>query len=207
MTRSIPKAELFARLGYAGCYDELERVLQAADLSRPDKVAISLDKEPEVSARLHEQFIAVCSRGDCRTEAHESDDERMVIPAASAAHCEICHGSSNARAVDVMVDALTSAGMRRLCVVGGAPTTRRRLRELVGGRVDLRVVDGTGSRTSTQARADLAWADLVAIWGATPLDHSVSSLYHGAHVIQLARRGIRALAGEVTRSVTNEEAG
>jgi hypothetical protein len=50
-----------------------------------------------------------------------------------------------------------------------------------------------------RALADLDWADLVFIWGASELDHRVSNLYtHGAgaqrrKVVQMARRGIAAL--------------
>lgn len=202
MTDAIAKADLFARLGYAGLYDLLEAALEEAGLSRAAKKAISPDKQDDVAALLADRFIAVCSRGDCQADAPELADGRTLVAAVSSLHCEVCHGSSNARAVDAMIDALTRAGMRRLCVVGGSPNTRHVFEELVAGRIELRMVDGTGSRNSAQARADLAWADRVAIWGATMLDHKVSLLYQGRHVIQLARRGIRELAREVERSVS-----
>ncbi len=203
MGDAISKRELFARLGYGGGYELLDAALEENGLSRPSKGAISGTKEAAVADLLADRFLAVCSRGDCQAEAHEHlDGGRTIVPAVSSAHCEICGGSSNARAVDEMVEALTRVGMHRLCVVGGSPNTRTVLEALVAGRIELRLVDGTASRTSTQARGDLAWADRVAIWGATMLDHKVSLLYRGRHVIQLARRGIRELAREVALSVT-----
>ncbi|MFN7134692.1 MAG: hypothetical protein ACK4N5_21615, partial [Myxococcales bacterium] len=52
-----------------------------------------------------------------------------------------------------------------------------------------------------RARADLEWADLVLVWGASELDHKVSRHYTDVppaakrKVVQLARRGIAALLG------------
>lgn len=201
MSDAIPKAELFRALGYGASHDLLEHALEQAGLSRPAKPAISASKRAAVAALLEERFVAVCSRGDCRAEAQEHDDGRVAITAATAADCAFCGGSANARAVDDMVAALTRAGIRRLCVVGGSPGRRTILEALVGDRLELRLVDGTIARTRRQADADLAWADRVAIWGATQLDHDVSLLYSGKHVIQLARRGIGELAREVGLSV------
>lgn len=201
MSAALPKGELFRELGYGGSHDLLESALEDAGLSRRSKQAIAADKREAVAAVLDERFIAVCARGDCQTGARASGDERVVVAAASPAQCELCSGTPNARAVDEMVDAMCRAGLRRLCVVGGSPNTRTEFASLVGDRLELRLIDGVISRTSAQAQADLAWADRVAIWGATQLDHSVSLLYRGRHVIQLARRGIRQLAREVTTSI------
>lgn len=201
MADAIAKPMLFRELGYASGHDEMERVLEAAGLSRPSKSGISLAKREAVAALLAERFIAVCGRGDCKAEADDVGDGRIVVTATTPADCEVCGGSSNARAVDDLVDAMREAGMRRLCVVGGSPNTRTALAQLVGGRIELRLVDGTTTRSSEQAAADLAWADRVAIWGATPLDHRVSQLYRGEHVILLARRSIRDLAREVVASL------
>ena len=88
----------------------------------------------------------------------------------------------------------------RLVVVVGSPATHEQLRELVGTRVDLRVVSGTERRTGNEAKADLAWADLVVIWGSTQLDHKTSRLYTAARddrVVTCAKRGIAALAATI----------
>jgi hypothetical protein len=201
MSAVLQKYELFRELGYGGSHDLLESALEDTGLSRRSKRAIAAGKRAAVAAVLDKRFIAVCSRGDCQTLARASDDERVVVAAASPAQCELCSGTPNARAVDEMVDAMCRAGLRRLCVVGGSPSTRTELALLVGDRLELRLIDGVISRTSAHAQADLVWADRVAIWGATQLDHSVSLLYRGRHVIQLARRGIRQLAREVRISI------
>lgn len=202
---AFSKAELFARLGYGGGYDLLDQALAEVGLSRPDKENISAEKENAVREALGHRFVIVCSRGDCQLQASEVTDGRTTVPAASQEECAVCGGSANARAVDEMVTAMRSAGMDRLCVVGGSPNTRVELERLVAGRIDLRLVDGAGTRTAQQAQADLAWANRVALWGGTILAHSVSNLYRGTHVIQFARRSIQELAREVARSTAAGE--
>lgn len=201
MTRAMPKAELFRRLGYEGCHDQLEEALAEVGLSRPEKQNISPEKEGAVRDVLGDRFLLVCSRGDCLAEAEEVSDGHVLVPATTQDECAICGGSANARAVDEMVTAMREAGLTRLCVVGGSPNSRVELERLVAGRVDLRLVDGTDGRNGQQAQADLAWADRVALWGGTILAHRVSNLYRGEHVIQFARRSIQELAREVTKSV------
>jgi hypothetical protein len=203
MSDTIAKAALFETLGYGGSHELLDQRLEAGGLSRASRPNISAAKAERVSALLAAHFVAVCARGDCQAVA--ADDERIIVAAASAAHCSVCHGSSNARAVDELVAALHAAGMRKLCVVGGSPTSHTALAQLLAGRIELRLIDGTGSRTAAQARADLAWADVVAIWGSTMLNHKVSLLYRGAHVIQMARRSIRDLAAEVTAGISGND--
>jgi len=205
VTEAIRKSDLFLRLGYAGPYDGLERVLEEAGLSRATRTSISAAKAPEVERLLAERFVPVCGRGDCRTLA--ADGTRGVVTAASPAQCEICRGSSNARAVDAMVQALRAAGCRALCVVGGSPASWTALRDLVGGRVELHLVDGTTSRSGAQAQADMARADLTVVWGATFLDHKISLLYQNESVILIARRSIRDLAAEVVAAVGEGGAG
>lgn len=198
---TIFKHDLFTRLGYGGAYDLLEAALREEGLSRPDKTGIAADKEEAVRAALARRFVIVCSRGDCQAEISGISDGRTAVPASSREECAVCGGSANRRAVDAMVAAFEAAGLRRLCVVGGSPNARAELERLVGGRLDLRLVDGTGSRTGRQARADVAWADRVGIWGSTQLAHRVSIPYRGPHVIQMARRSIQELAAEMARSV------
>lgn len=201
MTQVIPKAELFARLGFAGDAQLFEQALAEAGLSRPEKQNISVDKAAAVREVLASRFIPVCTRGDCQAEVASVVDGRSVVPAAVAEECGVCGGSANARAVKEMVEVIRASGMKRLCVVGGSVATRAELERLVAGGLELRLVDGTDHRKSRQASADLAWADRVAIWGGTVLAHRVSNLYRGEHVIHLARRSIQELAREVTRSV------
>ena len=201
MGDAISKADLFASLGYAGPYERMEEVLERAGLSRAERSNIAASKAQAVEDVLSTSFLIVCSRGDCRMESAELADGRTVVPATSQSECAVCGGSANARAVDRMVSAMGQAGLSRLCVVGGNPNLRVELDRLVAGRLELRLVEGAVSRTGQQAASDLAWADRVAIWGGTILNHSVSGLYKGDSVIQFARRSIQELAREVVRSV------
>jgi hypothetical protein len=125
----------------------------------------------------------------------------VVVPAVDQNACGVCGGSANQRAVDELVDALRSAGLERLCVVGGSPKTRQALKDLVGGRIQLRLVPGAERQTQRDASADLAWADRVVLWGGTILDHKVSNLYRGDHVITVIHRGIQHLARDVMQNL------
>jgi hypothetical protein len=200
MNDVISKEELFVRLGYGGSHDLLESALEEAGLSRANRKHVANAKAAEIAAVLEERFVIVCSRGDCRKAIDEASDGRTLVTAASQTDCVVCAGSANARAVDEMVGVMENAGFARLCVVGGSPNTRLELERLVSGRVELRLIDGAVSRSMREAKADLAWADLVILWGSTILDHKVSRLYKGPKVVQMARRGIRELAREVARA-------
>lgn len=206
MSRAISKSDLFARLGYGPPYDGLEAVLEQGGLSRAAKPNIAQDKSDRVAELLSRSFLAVCGRGDCRAEAEmeaaAARPARQVIPAATQADCELCGGSATGRAVDRMVAAWQRANLARLVVVGGSPNARQDLAARVAGRLELRLVEGTGSRTLSDAHADVAWADRVALWGGTQLDHGVSNLYRGPKVVQFARRGVAALAQEMTETAT-----
>jgi hypothetical protein len=67
-------------------------------------------------------------------------------------------------------------------------------------------VDGTQAQhTAKDALANRRWAQLVIIWGPTPLRHAVSDLYTSdpmpdARVVKITRRSIEALCQEVVRS-------
>ncbi len=195
---TVPKETLFRSLGFGGDRAPYEEALRAAGLSRPGKAGILASKTEAVRAVLEERFLPACGRGDCRGEA--AADGRTVVPASEPRFCALCGGSANQRAVEGMVAACGARGWRRLCVVGGSPNARKALEGLVAGRLDLRLVDGTASRNGAQAAGDVAWADLVVIWGGTQLDHRVSQLYRGGNVVSLARRSVQEAARAVVRA-------
>jgi len=74
------------------------------------------------------------------------------------------------------------AGLKRIVFVGGSPAYRRQLKEGLDRRLDVRVVEGDRHRPP---RVD---ADLVIVWAATELDHTVSAQFPGAMTIP--HRGI-----------------
>ena len=104
-----------------------------------------------------------------------------------------------------MIEACRAAGIGRLVVVGGSPSIRRELAETVGDSLELRLVDGTRTSNKRSAQADIAWADLIVVLGATQLAHRVSNLYTRdpaarKKLVTTSRRGIEAIADDVTRS-------
>lgn len=196
----IEKRELFAELGYAGDFAPYEVVLQSLGISRPEKRGIALSKRERVRAALERAFIRVCPRGDCAAGAKKIAGSRTAVPAASQKFCEVCAGSANRDAMLRAAAAMKTRGWTKLCVVGGFPATIPDLREIERAGVALRTVDGTRSRTTASAQADMEWADLVVLWGATPLDHSVSRLYKGEKVVSLSARGVTRLGSAIVRA-------
>jgi hypothetical protein len=203
----LPKSELFRRLGFAGDLSVYEQVLEEAGLSRPGKQRISVAKQDQVQEVLERRFLRACQRTECQAQAAQRASGRTVVPAAAPGDCEVCAGSINALAVAEMVKACQRVGWRRLCVVGGSPNTAAQLLELVaaeGGGIEVKVVQGTMSRTRREAEYDIAWADRVVIWGSTELAHKVSALYKGSKVITVARRGIAELAKGIVASAARK---
>ncbi len=143
--------------------------------------------------------------GDCLTAPVPA--KYTVARARDPADCDVCGGSVNRRAANTLRDAFRRRGYRRLVVVGGGPGTADELRCLLGAEIDLRLVDGEAHRDGSQAEADLASADVVAIWGGTILAHKVSRLYTdrrsrwGRKIVMVNRRGAAALCTTVAHSI------
>jgi len=194
-------ADLLEGLGLTG-EDAVvgRRILEEAGVTNPRKQRIAVAKAGAAQAALDARLTRVCHA--CRVRA--VCDGRTVVQVPSEA-CTVCGGSSNRRAVDEMVEACARSGVRRLLVVGGSPKMRRELEDLVGGRLALRLVDGTRAGDRRTAHGNVAWADLVVVLGATQLAHKVSLLYTRdaearRKLVNTSRRGIEAIADEITRS-------
>jgi hypothetical protein len=179
--QDLAKADLFRELGFGGDPAPYEDALLADGLSNPRKARIAGAKREQVAAALTARFFRVCARGDCQQRAPAVAGDRRVTQATAQSFCEVCGGSVNRAAVDRMVRACTRIRWHRLCIVGGAPATREELRALVNGRLELRFIDRT------------------VVWGATQLDHKVSTLYRGPTVLTVHRRGIADLADSLER--------
>ncbi|MDC0666703.1 hypothetical protein [Nannocystis radixulma] len=196
---------LLAELGLrAGEARDLGRAaLEAAGLTRPGKRNLAAGKRPRVEEVIAEEFVRTCSRPHCRAAA--ANDGRIVVDldGSAARLCEYCGGSTNRSAWERALVAMARRDWHRLVVVGGSPPLHHELRALVGGRIDLRLVDGTARRTAHDAAHDLAWADRIVVWGATLLDHKVSQLYtdrRSPKVVTVARRGLTALAETIIKT-------
>jgi hypothetical protein len=196
-----------AGLGYGPgpSHQRARAALEEAQLTRPGKARISAEKLARAAELLAGRFSLHCSSPACAEAARRTG--RDPLPAASKALCHHCGGSDNARAAQDLIAACTAAGVRRILVVGGSPSVREELHAALGTALELRTVDGTERRTQERARSDLEWADLVLLWGATELDHKVST--HYAHpaaplrgkVVHVARRGIASLLGAAVEHI------
>jgi len=171
--------------------------LEEAGLTSARKVRISEPKLPRAEQVLAERFYRVCAASACQQVAKTSG--REPLPVEPRSHCEHCGGSNNRRAETAFLEACLRHGVRKVVVVGGSPAVREELEDKLGGRIELRMVDGTERRTAVKAQSDLEWGDLVLVWGATELHHKVSSHYtqpgtpHRHKVVHVARRGVAAL--------------
>lgn len=174
--------------------------LESAGLTRPGKARIADEKLERARDAIGRSIVRHCSSPEC--VASVADDGRQPVE-VERAHCSVCSGSNNRRAMRRMASACTEAGVRRVLVVGGRPPMYAEMERTIGRDLDLRFVDGTSNLPNgTDALRDCAWADLLVIWAPTPLPHKVSRLYRTdvcgvAHRVTVHRRGIEALAAEV----------
>ncbi len=206
MADAVPIERLLRDAGYDT--PEAQRaargVLEAQRLTRPGKQAMAVDKIPSALAALDGAFALSCGDPDC---AGRAADAGLIAVTVSASACPVCNGSNNQRAATALGERLSVTGLLRLLIVGGTPEQHRQLERLLGPHgIALRCVDAaTGSHARRDAGPNLAWAQVVVIWGATPLPHKVSQLYAvapaGVRVVKFARRGIEALCREVLRSL------
>jgi len=204
----LAKVDMFNLLGYAGSYDELDAHLVASGLTTKSKERICATKREIVAAALSERFLRVCRRGDCQARARLLAHGRAVVPATSSGTCQVCGGSAAAGSLAEMERACTAAGWRRLCVVGGSPKSRLEIRETIRPPLEVRLVDGTASRTGPEARDDIQWADHVVLWGGTELDHKVSNLYgRAAKTSTLVKRSVQELWAHIASAAIRAAAG
>jgi hypothetical protein len=177
--------------------------LERDGLTRPGKTGFVAGKLPRARDVLERDVLRVCD--GCRPVAPH--DHRLQVEVTQP-HCQLCRGSNNRRAVAISTAALARRRVRHVLVVGGTPAQHHDLRGLfAGASVELRFVDGTQTSHSTkEAELNKRWAQLVVVWGPTPLRHSVSNkyteeVYPGLKVITVPRRGIEALCAEITRAL------
>lgn len=177
-------------------------LLEAAGLTRAGKTRMSNEKLEKAESLLHERVFLHCTQSECVGFAKSSGREPVLCEPRNT--CERCGGSDNSRAVKDVIDACRQRGVTRLVIVGGSPTVRQELERLMtGSGLELRLVDGTKARPLELARGDLAWGDVVLLWGATELHHKVSNQYQDhatgsakRKLIHVPRRGIaQVLAG------------
>lgn len=194
--QDTPIADVLSALGLEGASAEKAlAVLYRRKLTRPSKARIANDKIPRVHEAITEELFLVCHKPECRGEA-AADPRREPISVASP-YCDVCGGQDNRRAVDRMVEAMRHAKCTKLGVAGGSPNTRTELKALVGEAIDLEFV--TEDNWSTTADNICSWADIAVIWASTEISHKATAKIRGPHVRTVSKRGVAALADEVTR--------
>lgn len=181
-------------------------LLEAAGLTRAGKQGIAASKRASAETTLLGGLARVCS-AECALLSRKMGGPRRAPVVTSAARCEVCGGSNNRRAAYACARALRSHRISRVLVVGGTPQQQQELAQLLmfDGLV-LEFVDGMrASHSQKDAIANMNRAQLIVIWGSTPLRHSVSNLYTDdppdhVRIITTSKRGIEALCREVIRS-------
>ncbi|MEW5737743.1 MAG: hypothetical protein AB1938_02395 [Myxococcota bacterium] len=172
--------------------------LEEAGLTRPGKSRLSTEKLARAQATLSARFFLHCATPECVSFAKASGKEPVRCEPKGT--CQRCGGSDNQRAARDLLEACRLRGYSKLVIVGGSPSVREELLRLVGAAIELRLVDGTKARPIEQAKADLAWADVVLLWGSTELHHKVSNQYQDSaqgaarkKLVHVPKRGIAQL--------------
>lgn len=213
MSRDVAIREFLAVEGFETGHaaERARAALERAGLTRPGKLRISEDKLPAARAVIGSAFLRVCEKEECARVAEGSGQAGRERVTVSAARCEVCGGSNTRRAAAALSRTLSAEGIERILVVGGTPAQHAEIHALVRGEgLQVRCVDGArGSHSRRDAAPNLDWAQVMVVWGATPLPHKVSKLYTDdppprLRVVPLAKRGVEALCREVIRSFTRE---
>ena len=168
-------------------------------IANAKKVNILAAKSLQASTLLAESFQRHCNDGDCRSAAANGGTPPLLVDKEV---CSFCGGSKDRTAVAEMARAMIEAKKRRILVVGGTSAKEREIEEKSPPGIEWRVIEGKTGRPDRYYRNHREWADLVVIWGSTELSHKVSAHFDGKGddgVITVRRRGITALADEVTR--------
>ena len=209
LSQELNLREFLAGEGYTTPWaqHQARAVLEAAGLTKPGRTAMLSTKRAAAQEQLAKWLVRTCGTDECMAWAKEQSDGRLVL-AASELTCEVCGGSNNRRAAMAMLRACAAKGVTRLLIVGGVGATRGEVESLLAGtKLELRMIDGaSGRHTRGDAAPNLAWAQLLVIWGSSPLPHAVSNTYtverpRELKAITVSRRGVEALCREIIRAV------
>lgn len=154
--------------------------------------------DPVPLAQLLDQRVTLVG-----PDGEPGDD--VVAVRVKASRCELGSASDIAAAWDRFHRTCGEVRVVRVTIVGGSPNYRRQLKDLAqGGAVELNLISGTTRRPRHRAEADVRNSDLVIIWAATELDHSVSAPYSassGGKVLTIGHRGISGMLDRVRQEI------
>lgn len=203
--QDVSLMELLSRHVFKGENADIALILlQKRGLTRPGKRRIAACKTTRVSKALSAAFIRTCGKDAC---IRGSTGGLRKQVRTDARFCDICGGQDNRRAVNEMLYAMRSKGMRKLLVVGGSPNSRKELERLCNTSCELRFITGEENPASKKISAQSDWADIVLIWASTQISHKTTSSLHGPKVVTVPKRGITALASTVCDSLLAKETG
>ena len=195
-------------LGVTGATEQrvARDVLEARQFTRPGRRNMARYKEGAAREAIIARLALHCGNESCRIAmAARAGDRSLLLVERSS--CEICQGSVNRSSLEQAGQAMATAGMSRIMVVGGMLPLHTEIPAASPPTLQWRFVDGTRRVDGKMAASHIAWADVVVVWAAaTPLAHTVSHQY-SAHpkAIVVSRRGIAALADAVTRFATKHQ--
>ncbi|MEI7645437.1 MAG: hypothetical protein WCJ55_14285 [Chloroflexales bacterium] len=183
--------------------EQARAILERHGLTTPRKLNMATGKILAARALLADHAMLLCGDPGCAALAVSRAAGREMI-GVEPAHCIICAGSGQRRAALLLARDMLAVRRSRLLLVGGTPQQHHELDQaLAAGGVELRAIDGLKrAHSAAEAARQSAWADVVAIWAATPVKHKVSQVYtdavtpHALRVI-VARRGIESLCADI----------
>lgn len=205
----IPLRDLLTARGCVN-HQESIAVLRMLLDERPDDLleAIVLASKRPLADLLEDRVALVAEGLDLDGFNAGSGCAVLRVPPG---RCEIGGGSDIRTEFRRFLDAAHNAGMKRVTIVGGSPRYRNTLKNLAGPtQSDLRLdlVPGDRRRERHRAESDVRGSDLVVIWGATELDHSVSDVYTqnlDAPLLRVPHRGISRMLGHVAEALCKRQ--
>jgi hypothetical protein len=164
--------------------------------------ALELTSAAALAELLDRRIVLV----DGALAAELEADQDCVAVAVPPPRCEVTGGSDVRAAYYRLVEACHAARVTRITIVGGSPAYRKQLKGLAAPHRDtlrLEVVSGTRRRVRHRVEADLRSSDLIVLWGATLLDHSVSGGYTGSGTptLMVPHRGISGMLARLSESI------
>lgn len=198
MSQDIGIFEFLNQEGYSSLKAlELARdLLCRCGLIKYRKLRMADWKKEKARTLLKQELVLTCESPQCMNAV----GGKNRVPAESQKDCEICHGSHNSYAVNLLVQEALAHNINNIVIIGGSKGIRSALPFLVKKRLRLRLIDGTIKRRLSQALSDMIWADLAVILSSSELLHSVSELYKRnpkCKIIIAHKRGIEAIANEI----------
>lgn len=185
---------------------DARRTLEGAGLTNPRKSRIRASKREVAERLLRDTTFRVCDSPECRRMAPKLAPGKAVV-SVTPSSCQVCGASPNRLAVVKLDWLLRTRGAQDVIIVGGTPVEHREISALTtDSPVRYRLVDATARNYAKRdVRAQVRRADLVIVWGSTPLPHKVSNLYTDLapsdRVIRATRRGISHMCLEVIQSL------